>query len=226
MKGIGGKYMALSLNEKTYLKLKNEIMKFKLVPGDVVSAQKLSERYDVSRTPAREAIVRLETEGLLKIIPQSGTYVAKINWERAGQEWFVRMTLELGMAEIFIANCTDEVIDKMRDNLDKLEHFTPDLEGESRIDIDNEFHDIIYDCSKETLAKDIINTQITHYNRIRYLIELNEKVRSKTVLEHKALIDAAEKKNTKEFKALLKKHIRRIIQEQEKLKEMFPEYIE
>jgi len=218
--------MALSLNENTYLKLKNEIMKFKLVPGNIVSAQKLSERYNVSRTPAREAIVRLETEGLLKIIPQSGTYVAKINLVRAGQEWFVRMTLELGMAEDFIANCTDDIIKKMRDNLDKLEHFTPGVEDTARIDIDNEFHNIIYDCSGQSLAKDIINTQITHYNRIRWLIELNEKVRSKTVLEHKALIDAAEKKNTKEFKALLKKHIRRIIQEQEKLKEMFPEYIE
>ena len=218
--------MALSLNENTYLKLKDEIMKFKLVPGNIVSAQKLSERYNVSRTPAREAIVRLETEGLLKIIPQSGTYVAKINLVRAGQEWFVRMTLELGMAEDFIANCTDDIIKKMRDNLDKLEHFTPGVEDTARIDIDNEFHNIIYDCSGQSLAKDIINTQITHYNRIRWLIELNEKVRSKTVLEHKALIDAAEKKNTKEFKALLKKHIRRIIQEQEKLKEMFPEYIE
>ena len=218
--------MALSLNEKTYLKLKNEIMKFILVPGDVVSAQKLSERYNVSRTPAREAIVRLETEGLLKIVPQSGTYVAKINRVRAGQEWFVRMTLELGMAEDFIANCTDAIIIKMRDNLDELEHFTPDLEGKSRIDIDNEFHNIIYACSGEFLAKDIINTQITHYNRIRYLIELNEKVRSKTVLEHRALIHAAEEKDTKAFKALLRKHIRRIIQEQEKLKEIYPDYIE
>jgi len=218
--------MALSLNENTYLKLKNEIMKFALVPGDIVSAQKLSERYNVSRTPAREAIVRLETEGLLKIVPQSGTYVAKINRVRAGQEWFVRMTLELGMAEQFIANCTEDIIKKMRDNLEKLEHFTPGVEGNARIDLDNEFHNIIYDCSGESLAKDIINTQITHYNRIRWLIELNEKVRSKTVLEHRALIEAAEKKNTKEFKSLLKKHIRRIIQEQEKLKEMFPEYIE
>jgi DNA-binding GntR family transcriptional regulator len=100
------------------------------------------------------------------------------------------------------------------------------VDGKVRIDVDNEFHDIIYTCSGELLAKDIINTQITHYNRIRYLIELNEKVKSKTVLEHRALIQAAEKKNTKEFKALLKKHIRRILQEQEKLKELFPDYIE
>ena len=63
--------MEKSLNEDTYEKLKYDIMNFKLVPGDSISAQKIAVRYNVSRTPAREAIVNLEKEGLLKIIPQS-----------------------------------------------------------------------------------------------------------------------------------------------------------
>lgn len=74
--------MEKSLNEDTYEKLKYDIMNFKLVPGDSISAQKIAVRYNVSRTPAREAIVNLEKEGLLKIIPQSGTYVASINCRR------------------------------------------------------------------------------------------------------------------------------------------------
>ena len=82
--------MEKSLNEDTYEKLKYDIMNFKLVPGDSISAQNIAVRYNVSRTPAREAIVNLEKEGLLKIIPQSGTYVASINCRRFEQEWFVR----------------------------------------------------------------------------------------------------------------------------------------
>ena len=58
--------MEKSLNEDTYEKLKYDIMNFKLVPGDSISAQKIAVRYNVSRTPAREAIVNLEKEGLLK----------------------------------------------------------------------------------------------------------------------------------------------------------------
>ena len=137
------------------------------------------------------------------------------------------MTLELGMAESFIANCTEDVINKMRDKLDQHEHFTQGVDDDKvRIDIDHEFHDIIYTCSGELLAKDIINTQITHYNRIRYLLELNEKVKSKTELEHRTLINAAEKRDAKKFKDLLKKHIRRIVMEQEELKEVYPDYFE
>ena len=49
--------MEKSLNEDTYEKLKYDIMNFKLVPGDSISAQKIAVRYNVSRTPAREAIV-------------------------------------------------------------------------------------------------------------------------------------------------------------------------
>ena len=47
--------MEKSLNEDTYEKLKYDIMNFKLVPGDSISAQKIAVRYNVSRTPAREA---------------------------------------------------------------------------------------------------------------------------------------------------------------------------
>ena len=66
--------MEKSLNEETYEKLKYDIMNFEVLPGDSISAQKIALRYK-SRTPAREAIVNLEKEGLLKVIPQSGTYV-------------------------------------------------------------------------------------------------------------------------------------------------------
>ena len=105
--------MEKSLNEETYEKLKYDIMNFKLLPGDSISAQKIALRYDVSRTPAREAIVNLEKEGLLKIIPQSGTYVACINCKRSEQEWFVRKSLEIGMVDAIFENASDDMLDKM-----------------------------------------------------------------------------------------------------------------
>ena len=54
--------MEKSLNEETYEKLKYDIMNFEVLPGDSISAQKIALRYNVSRTPAREAIVNLEKE--------------------------------------------------------------------------------------------------------------------------------------------------------------------
>ncbi|MGG1931771.1 GntR family transcriptional regulator [Paenibacillus macerans] len=71
-----------SLNDVTYNKIKEDIMNMTLEPGMDVSVQKLSERYGVSRTPVREAVVRLQQSGLVEIYPQRKTVVSKIDLQR------------------------------------------------------------------------------------------------------------------------------------------------
>ena len=185
-------------------------MNFKLVPGDSISAQKIAVRYNVSRTPAREAIVNLEKEGLLKIIPQSGTYVASINCRRFEQEWFVRKSLEMGMVDAVFENADSELLDKMAILNERLIHYTEENEKIPRIEIDNAFHELIYECSGELLAQNIIQTQMSHYNRIRYLAELNSSISAKTNDEHEMLIEAIKKKDKRMYLRVIKAHISRI----------------
>ena len=67
--------MERTLNQETYDRFKKDIMTFACKPGEPVSAAKLADRYHVSRTPAREALVKLKAEGLVDIFPQSETGV-------------------------------------------------------------------------------------------------------------------------------------------------------
>ena len=60
-------------------------------------------------------LFNLEKEGLLKIIPQSGTYVASINCRRFEQEWFVRKSLEVGMVDPVFEHVSNEMLDKMEE---------------------------------------------------------------------------------------------------------------
>ena len=218
--------MEKSLNEETYEKLKYDIMNFKLLPGDTISAQKVALRYDVSRTPAREAIVNLEKEGLLKIIPQSGTYVACINCRRSEQEWFVRKSLEIGMVDAIFEHASDEVLDKMTELNNRLINYNEQVESVPRIEIDNAFHELIYECSGEQLANNIIQTQMSHYNRIRYLAELNSAISARTNGEHEMLIEAIRNKDKRKYLRVIKLHVSRIFVELEKLKGKYPEYFE
>ena len=71
--------MTNSLNQQTYDLFRKDIMTFSLKPGESVSAAKIADRYHVSRTPAREALVKLETEGLVDIYPQSKSLISKID---------------------------------------------------------------------------------------------------------------------------------------------------
>lgn len=218
--------MSMSLNEYTYEMLKKDIMMFRLHPGEGISAQKVAVRYNVSRTPAREAIIKLQQEGLLNIYPQSGSYVARININRARQEWFVRRTLEMGLAKDFIENCNDEVVEKMRSKQEEIDNYNDKDNTLTRVELDNQFHDYMYECSGQHLARELIDNHMTHYNRIRYLAEINEKYSKKTSNEHKKLIEAANKKDLQEFESVLKKHIFRIADEEDELIQLYPNYFE
>lgn len=218
--------MEKNLNEFTYQKLKKDIMTFVLAPGEAISAAKIAERYSVSRTPAREAIVKLQKEGLVDIYPQSKSLVSWINMERIRQEWYVRYTLEIGMAERFIRRVTQDTIQAMERNLRQMELARDEAGRSLYLSLDHGFHDIIYDTAEEFLAKEIIHTQITHYNRLRYLTDLTPPVREKTILEHRQLISAARKKDEGLFEECLRAHIGRLEQDQQLIQNQYPDYFE
>ena len=88
------------------------------------------------------------------------------------------------------------------------------------------FHELIYECSGELLAQNIIQTQMSHYNRIRYLAELNSSISAKTNDEHEMLIEAIKKKDKRMYLRVIKAHISRIFNELDKLKGIYPQYFE
>lgn len=215
--------MEASLNENTYSSLKQDIMNLRLKPGDAISAAKVAEMYHVSRTPAREAIVKLEREGLLHIFPQSKTIISKIDLSRAMQEWFIRSCLEVEMVPLFIAHCSDSVIRRLSENLEKQKN--ADTANPHRyFQLDNEFHGIIYEVSGEMLAKEIIDMNMSHYNRIRYLSDLSREVHEKTLLEHGQIIEAAKERDAEWMQAIVKKHIRRIHTDRNEVLKRYPDY--
>lgn len=95
-----------SLNESTYQSLRREIMYLKLKPGTLLSTANIAEQYKVSRTPAREAILRLNKAGLVDVFPKSRTTVSRINVRRVNEEWFIRKSLEVAVIDNFMINCS------------------------------------------------------------------------------------------------------------------------
>lgn len=118
------------------------------------------------------------------------------------------------------------MLDKMAELNNRLINYDEETESIPRIEIDNEFHQLIYECSGEQLAKNIIKTQMSHYNRIRYLAELNKNISVKTNDEHNMLIDAIRNKDKRMYLRVIKAHISRIFNELDKLKGIYPEYFE
>jgi len=200
-----------SLNMRTYENLKRDIMTLALMPGEPVSAAKIAERYNVSRTPAREALVKLEGEALVDIYPQSASVISKIDIDRAEQEWFVRRTLEMGVVDGLFEHATDNDIETMRELNEEMKVVSkkmtdPDMIYEY-LRCDNEFHTVAFLAAGQDLAAELVANSMAHYNRIRLLIDMENANKDRTLATHSQLIKCIEQKDKESYRTLLYKHI-------------------
>lgn len=222
--------MDRNLNQQTYGRLKRDILTFGLKPGEQISAAKVAERYHVSRTPAREALVKLETEGMLEIYPKSGTVISKIDVHRVEQEWFIRKALELAMADAFIKKVTDRDIDLMRAYNRELvalsnQPVSPELVYDY-LCADNDFHAVSYMVAGERLSATIIDNMMAHYNRIRMLVDLEPEFKERTISDHERLIACVEARDVNAYRAFLTEHLGHIVTDIENMREKHPYYFE
>lgn len=217
-----------SLNQITYDQLKKDILTFSLRPGDTVSAAKVAERYSVSRTPAREALVKLESEGLVDIIPQSKSVISRIDLNKARQEWFIRTSLELSMVDQLFEHINKESISKMR-KYNALMHEA----GEKARDhencyqymmADNNFHAVTYQVAGEYLAANVIANTMAHYSRLRFLTDLDDFYQNRTVTGHSKLIELLEAGDKEGYRSALKVHLGYILTDIEELVKAYPDY--
>lgn len=222
--------MDKSLNHETYNRLKREIMTFTLKPGESVSAAKLAERYQVSRTPVREALVKLETEDLVHIYPQSKTIISKINIHRVKQEWFIRKTLELGMVDVFFKKFQEQDLELMKMYNNEIRRIMNESMGtEDEYDFhcfDNDFHGVAYMAAGEKLSAAVIYYMTAHYNRLRILIDSEEESKRRILTEHHHLMECIANREKEKYRDMLDMHLSHILNDMEDVRERYPDYFE
>lgn len=220
--------MDSSLNQLTYDCLKKDILIFALKPGDTVSAAKIADRYNVSRTPARESLVKLESEGLVDIIPQSKSVISKIDLDKARQEWFIRTSLEISMVDTFFAKVKEADIEEMKkynEVMHKLSRESKDHENCYRYLVaDNDFHAVTYRASGEYMAASVISNTMAHYSRVRFLTDLDDFYQNRTVTGHSELIQLVENKDIEGYRKALKIHLGHILNDIQDLQEKYPDF--
>jgi DNA-binding GntR family transcriptional regulator len=211
------------LNDEVYRRLNREIMDLTLEPGLTVSVQKLASAYGVSRTPVREAVIRLQKKGLVDIYPQSGTVISRISLERISQERFLRRALELGAVEPFLQNCNSEVLSRLEELISALRTTRAD-DYRGAFAVDNEFHSLIFKTAGQSLSWETICDVVSHYNRFRILSTRLEGISQSIVVEHEAILRAAQANDKDAMCSALEHHLGKVKQETDLLLELYPDY--
>lgn len=109
------------LTDAVYRTLKEHILSKAFTPGQRLHVKVLAARLGVSRTPVKDALNALASEGLVEIIPRKGTFVAGISPEDIAEAFEVRRALELLAAELLVARISDEGVRRLRERLAALD---------------------------------------------------------------------------------------------------------
>src|SRR5436309_3920158 len=99
---------------QVFERLRNAILALELPPGSPLSRTDLSAQFGVSSTPIRDALMRLEEEGLVDVFPQHATVVSRVDVGRAQQAHFLRQALELEIVRLLALDRDDQLIDELR----------------------------------------------------------------------------------------------------------------
>lgn len=213
-----------SVQEMVYRTLRDKIVSMELKPGTTISTQEIADSMSVSRTPVREAFIRLQREDLLDVTPQRSTVVSKINMDRVYQERFIREALEIEVAQKFIEVATPEVLARMRRNIEKQYAAIEEQRYVDYLELDNALHQTAFTETHEDLGRSIVQQMNGHYDRIRLISAWEGQIVYTAMQEHEKYVDYIERKDALHARKLLRSHLQALRMQEEILLTNWSEY--
>jgi DNA-binding GntR family transcriptional regulator len=197
----------LPLRDVVFNTLRQAILKGELAPGERLMEIQLAERLGVSRTPIREAIRKLELEGLVLMVPRKGAEVAKISEKSLRDVLEVRRSLEELAIELACQRMTPEAIEELEI---KQEEFKAAVEKGNAMEIaetDEAYHDVIYKGTCNDRLVQMINNLREQMYRYRLEYIKDEDKRQILLLEHDNILKAVRQRKVQEAKEAMREHI-------------------
>jgi len=192
-------------NENTkdhvYRILRSSIMSLDIKPGTFISENDLVKQTNISRTPIREVLKRLENERLIEIIPQTGSRVTYIDKSMIDESLFMRFALEKEIIRSLQNTITEEEIITLENNISLQEFY---YKKGLLVDVhttDAAFHKAMFDICHKSRLWEYLKVASVDYDRIRFIRVLHgEDVNIPLIIsEHKLLLGAIKNKESYEF---------------------------
>ncbi|GBD47916.1 GntR family transcriptional regulator [Methylopila sp. Yamaguchi] len=170
--------------------LRNAIVTMQLRPGEMISEQEIATRYGVSRSPVREAFIRLGDAGLLRIRPQRGTLVVKISRMAVENARFVREAIECAVVREAAQRVDREARVLLKASLKRQSSAVAARDGAALFALDEDFHRLLAGVAGRTAAWDVLEDVKAQMDRVRY-IDMAEAVPMAIVAAHHTAIAEA-----------------------------------
>jgi DNA-binding GntR family transcriptional regulator len=194
------------LSDKAYQLIRQRIITLELPPLSAIDEQALMEDLQLGRTPIREALQRLSSEGLVFFAPRRGMFVADISITDLQKIFELRLILEGFCARLAAQRATPEQLASMESIIDELER-VPDGDSRGLMVIDERFHELLYEAGDNKFLADILNRLHALSFRLWYLVlERLGDVRP-AMEQHIAISEALQARDGARAEGLLQQHI-------------------
>lgn len=181
------------VSARVYDEIRSRIISLDLPPETTLQRADLAERFGVSQSPLREALMRLEQDGLVISYPQSRTVVTRLDATRIREEHFLRTAVECEVVRHLAERGDMEALRKAKGFLKMQEALVDDVEQAVLFkQLDEAFHGALFEAVNQTALHRQITARCGHLARLRTL-DLPRTPKMKSVLEgHQAVVDAIE----------------------------------
>ncbi|NCC65903.1 MAG: GntR family transcriptional regulator [Spirochaetia bacterium] len=214
----------VTASEEIYQALRSEILSLRFKPGEELNLQLLSVQLQVSRSPVRDALMRLSSDNLVDIFPQKGTRVSLIDLKQVEEERFLRKSLEESAVKKFIHLAKEEHFVAMKKAIDEQQSCADNKDFVNFLEVDNQYHAIIFKAIGMQRIWKIINAQGGNHHRIRLLSFYEKNVLPNIIEQHQHMLQACKEKNLDAILKLEDKHLSKLLQETESMVEHYPQY--
>lgn len=198
---------SLSLEERVYSILEEEILSGKLKRGEQLREIALAERLEASRTPVRGALHRLAEEGLVELCANKGATVIGITKEDIEDIYAVRKRLEGLAARLATERMSDEDKENLRQTVELSEFYLAKHNDKQSGELDSEFHSIIFRASGSRHLCKILSDLHKNIKAYRRLSLSKSDRAEKSIAEHRGILEAILSGNSDEAEHLTSVHI-------------------
>lgn len=195
------------IREGVYRQIRAEILACDLTPGSSIHENVLAERYEVSKSPVRDALLKLEEQGLIDVIPRKGYRVRPVSAIDAKELYEMRLLLERACVRGAIEEASDE-------ELRELDRFREDGEGETLgdwVSYNREFHSAVASVAGNARLAKATEDVLDQFDRLTFMGVANDFANGYADTfddEHGAIIDAIQARDKGRASSLVAAHIK------------------
>ena len=206
-------------------KLREAILALELVPGTVLQRQELADRFGVSQTPVREALLRLNEEGLVDVFPQHATLVSRIDISAAREAHFLRRSIELELVHQLAVEESPGLVDQLKGVIAQQAALATSQRYGDFVNADRAFHRLMYEAGGVLGLWDLVGRVSGHVDPLRRL-HLPTAGKTEAILrDHRAITRAIEAKDPDAAQAALRKHLSGTLSAVNEICKQYPDYV-